>query len=134
LTAPKYMLDTNVISDMVKHPKGQAAQRARASQDELCTSIIVACELRYGCAKKGSRELLRKVEEVLDEIGVIPFEVPADTDYGGIRSALEIAGQPIGANDLLIAAHACSMNLTLVTANLGEFSRVRGLKLENWIG
>jgi tRNA(fMet)-specific endonuclease VapC len=90
------MLDTNIISDMVKNPRGLAAQQARAHQDELCTSIIVASELRYGCAKKGLPELLRKVEYILDEIGVLPLDVSADGDYGGLHSELEAAGQLIG--------------------------------------
>jgi tRNA(fMet)-specific endonuclease VapC len=76
--------------------------------------------------------LLRRVEEILDEIGVIALDVPADAEYGNIRSELEAAGQPIGSNDLLIAAHACSLNLTLVTANVREFSRIPGLEVENW--
>ena len=126
------MLDTNVISEIVKNPKGRAAESARAWKDRLCTSIVVASELRYGCAKKGSPELLRRVEEILDEIGVIALDVPADAEYGNIRSELEAAGQPIGSNDLLIAAHACSLNLTLVTANVREFSRIPGLEVENW--
>jgi tRNA(fMet)-specific endonuclease VapC len=127
------MLDTNIISDMMRNPRGRAARRAREVQDQLCTSIIVASELRYGCAKKGSSELLRRVEMILDEIGVIALDVPADADYGSIRSELEAAGQPIGSNDLLLAAHAYSMKLILVTANVCEFSRVRGLKVENWM-
>ena len=133
MTVLEYMLDTNIISDLVKNPKGLASQRARKHQDRLCTSIIVAAELRYGCAKKGSPELLRKVEAILDEIEILPFDVPADGDYGGIRSELEDAGQPIGSNDLFIAAHAYRMKLTLVTANVREFTRVLGLKVENWL-
>ena len=133
MTAPRYMLDTNIISDIVKNPRGLAAQRARTHQDELCTSIIVAAELRYGCAKKGSPELLRKVEDILEEIGVLAFDVPADGDYGGLRAELEAVGQLIGGNDLFIAAHAYCLRLTLVTANVREFSRVRGLNIENWL-
>lgn len=127
------MLDTNIISDMVKNPRGLAAQRARAHQDELCTSIIVASELRYGCAKEYSPELLRKVEDILEEIGVLALEVPADGEYGGLRSELEAAGQAIGANDLFIAAHAYALRLTLVTAKVLGFSRIRGLSIENWL-
>jgi tRNA(fMet)-specific endonuclease VapC len=130
----RFMLDTNIISDMVRNPKGHAARRARRVQDQLCTSIVVAAELRYGCARKGSPTLLRRIEDVLDEIEVLPLDVPADADYGTIRSELEAAGRPIGANDLFIAAHAISRELTLVTANVREFSRIGGLKIENWIG
>ena len=130
----RYMLDTNVISDLMKNPRGKAAKRiARIGEDNICTSIIVAAELRYGCAKKGSDRLLKSVEDLLAEIDVLPFESPADAEYGNIRSELENAGKPIGANDLLIAAHAIAVNATVVTANVDEFRRVRGLKVENWL-
>ena len=130
----RYMLDTNIISDLIRSPQGKAAKRiAKAGEDNICTSIIVAAELRYGCAKSGSKRLLRAVEDLLGEIDVLPFDVPADTEYGGIRSELEAAGKPIGSNDLLIAAHAHTIAATLVTANLNEFKRIRGLKVENWL-
>ena len=131
----RYMLDTNTISDLIRNPQGRAAKRiARAGEDNICTSIIVAAELRYGCAKKsGSKRLLRAVEDLLSEINVLPFDVPADAEYGDIRSQLEAAGKPIGSNDLLIAAHACAVGATIVTANVEEFGRVRGLKVENWV-
>ena len=130
----RYMLDTNVISDLVKNPKGKAAKRiARVGEDSICTSIIVAAELRYGCAKKGSERLLKAVEELLAEIEILPFDSPADVEYAGIRSELERAGKPIGSNDFLIAAHASAVNATIVTANVDEFKRIRGLKVENWL-
>ncbi len=128
------MLDTNVISDLIRNPKGKAAKRlARVGDINICTSIIVAAELRYGCAKKGSERLLKAVEDVLGEIEVLPFDIPADIEYGRIRSELESAGKPIGANDFLIAAHACAVSATIVTANADEFKRICGLKVENWI-
>ena len=128
------MLDTNIISDLIRNPQGKAAKRvAKVGEDNICTSIIVAAELRYGCAKSGSKRLLKAVEDLLGEISVLPFDVPADAEYGGIRSELEAAGKPIGGNDLLIAAHACATGATVVTANLGEFKRIRGLNVENWL-
>jgi tRNA(fMet)-specific endonuclease VapC len=102
-------------------------------EDNICTSIIVAAELRYGCAKSGSKRLLKAVEDLLGEINVLPLDVPADTEYGAIRSELEAAGKPIGGNDLLIAAHAYATGATIVTANADEFKRIRGLKVENWL-
>ena len=130
----RYLLDTNILSDLVRNPQGRAAQRlSDVGGDAVCTSIIVAAELRYGCAKNGSKRLMRAVEAVLGEIVVLPFDVPADAAYGGIRAALEVEGRPIGGNDLLIAAQASALGATLVTANLGEFGRVRGLKVENWL-
>jgi tRNA(fMet)-specific endonuclease VapC len=128
------MLDTNIVSDLIRNPQGRAAKRiAKLGEDNICTSIIVAAELRYGCAKSGSKRLLKAVEDLLGEINVLPFEVPADTEYGGIRAELEAAGKPIGGNDLLIAAHAYATGATIVTANSGEFKRIRGLNVENWL-
>ena len=130
----RYMLDTNVLSDLIRNPQGKAAARiARAGEDNICTSIIVAAELRYGCAKNGSNRLLKAVEDLLGEIDVLPFDAPADAEYGAIRSKLEVDGNPIGGNDLLIAAHACATGSTIVTANTSEFKRIRGLKVENWL-
>ena len=111
----RYMLDTNIISDLIRNPQSKAARVAKAGEDNICTSIIVAAELRYGCAKSGSKRLLKAVEDLLGEISVLPFDVPADAEYGGIRSELEAAGKPIGGNDLLIAAHARAAAATLVT-------------------
>jgi tRNA(fMet)-specific endonuclease VapC len=128
------MLDTNIISDLIRNPQGKAAKViAKVGEDNICTSIIVAAELRYGCAKSGSKRLLKAVEDLLGEINVLPFDVPADAEYGGIRSELEAAGKPIGSNDLLIAAHAYATGATMVTANRNEFKRIRGLKVENWL-
>ena len=128
------MLDTNIISDLIRNPQGRAAKRiAKLGEDNICTSIIVAAELRYGSAKSGSKRLLKAVEDLLGEISVLPFDVPADAEYGGIRSELEAAGKPIGGNDLLIAAHAYATGATIVTANTSEFKRIRGLNVENWL-
>lgn len=129
-----YLLDTNIISDVIRNPDGHAARRIEhAGPKEIFTSIIVASELRYGCAKKGSSKLLTRVEGILEIIPVLPLDIPVDAEYGGIRAQLETAGQPIGMNDLLIAAHACALGLTLVTDNTREFTRIRGLNVENWL-
>jgi tRNA(fMet)-specific endonuclease VapC len=128
------MLDTNIISDLIRNPQGKAAKRiARVGEDNICTSVIVAAELRYGCAKSGSTRLLEAVEELLGEINILPFDVPADAEYGAIRAELEAAGRPIGSNDFLIAAHAFTTGATIVTANISEFKRIRGLAVENWL-
>jgi tRNA(fMet)-specific endonuclease VapC len=129
-----YLLDTNIISDMIRNPFGMAARHVEnIDPKEICTSIVVAAELRYGCARKGSAKLLAKVESVLETIPVLPLDVPADAEYGGIRAELEAAGQTIGLNDLMIGAHAYALGMTLVTDNVREFSRIRGLSLENWL-
>ncbi len=128
------MLDTNIISDLIKNPQGRAAKRiAKMGEGNICTSIIVAAELRYGGVKSGSKRLLKAVEDLLGEIEVLPFDVPADAEYGAIRSELEASGKRIGGNDLLIAAHAYATGTTIVTANTDEFRRVRRLKVENWL-
>jgi tRNA(fMet)-specific endonuclease VapC len=127
------MLDTNIVSDLIRNPQGKAAKHIARAGDEICTSIIVAAELRYGCAKSGAARHLKAVEDLLVEIELLPFDVPADADYGAVRSDLESAGRVIGSNDMLIAAHARAIGATLVTANVDEFKRVRGLKVENWL-
>jgi len=128
------MLDTNIISDLVRNPQGAVFEKiAEIGGDAVCISIITAAELRYGCAKRGSAKLLQQVEAILNALEILPLDVPTDTEYGRIRAELEAAGKPIGPNDLLIAAHAYALGAVLVTANLAEFSRVRGIKVENWL-
>jgi tRNA(fMet)-specific endonuclease VapC len=127
------MLDTNIISDLIRNPQGNAAKRiVKAGETNICISIIVAAELRYGYARSGSKRLRDAVEELLSEITVLPFDVPADAEFGSIRSELEATGKSIGPNDLLIAAHARAVGATIVTANVDEFKRVRGLAVQNW--
>jgi len=131
----RYLLDTNVVSDLVRHPQGRtAAKIAELGEDAVATSIIVAAELRYGAAKKGSARLVSQLETILGAIEVIPFEAPADANYANARVALETAGTPIGGNDLLIAAQALALDMIVVTNNSREFERVAGLRVENWLG
>jgi tRNA(fMet)-specific endonuclease VapC len=94
---------------------------------------VVAAELRYGAARKGSAWLTEQLEAVLGALNVLPLEEPADEAFGSIRTRLEQAGQPIGANDLLIAAQTVALGHTLVTDNEREFTRVQGLACENWL-
>ncbi len=130
----RFLLDTNIVSDLVRNPQGRAtAKIAEVGEDQIATSIIVAAELRYGAAKKASPRLTRQLEAVLGAIEILPFEAPADARYGELRVALEAAGTPIGANDLLIAAHALALDLMLVTDNTREFERVAGVRVENWL-
>lgn len=127
------MLDTNIVSDLIRNPYGKVADRLTQNINDACVSIIVAAELRFGAEKRGSKRLLDIVEGVLDRLPIIPMDVPVDREYAEIRSKLEAAGKPIGPNDLLIAAHALSLGATLVTDNVQEFERVGGLWLENWL-
>jgi tRNA(fMet)-specific endonuclease VapC len=91
----------------------------------------VAAELRYGCARKAAPHLKRRVAACLAEVPALPFDVPAGGAYGATRADLAAAERPIGSNDLLIAAHACALAATMVTANVGEFRPVHGLNVEH---
>lgn len=130
----RYLLDTNIISDLVRNPQGKIAEHIfKVGEAQVCTSIIVAAELRYGAEKKGSARLSSQLEAVLGALEILPLAKPADVSYGSIRTQLETAGKPIGGNDLIIAAHALALGCTLVTDNEKEFSRVKGLTMENWL-
>jgi tRNA(fMet)-specific endonuclease VapC len=130
----RFLLDTNIVSALVRDPQGAITRRiARVGEDVVCTSIVVACELRFSAAKKGSTRLTEQLEQVLAVLPVLPLEVGTDRHYGALRAALEHNGTPIGANDMLIAAHAIAAGLTLVTDNMKEFRRVKGLAVRNWV-
>lgn len=130
-----YLLDTNILSDLVRNPSGQVMRQIDAvGEDAVFTSIIVAAELRYGAAKRGSRTLTDRIEALLSELRVVALDTPADERYGAVRSDLEAQGMTIGHNDLLIAAHGLALGATVVTANVREFRRVDGLAVENWLG
>lgn len=130
----RWMLDTNILSELVRNPGGPVVARlAGAAPESVCTSIIAACELRFGARRKGSPMLSQRVDQLLGAIPVLPFDTPADEHYADLRTALERTGKPIGSHDLLIAAHALSLRLVLVTHNLREFARVPGLQVEDWL-
>lgn len=132
--ALRYLLDTNILSDLIRHPQGAVANRiASVGENTVCTGIVVAAELRYGAKKSTSPKIADRVDLVLNALNVLPLESPADRIYARIRHQLTERGAPIGPNDLLIAAHALALDLTVVTANEGEFSRVSGLRVENWL-
>ena len=132
--SPKYSLDTNIVSELLRNPHGRLAQKvARVGEANVAISIVVAAELRFGADKKGNAALSAQIDGLLGLIEVLPLETPADDAYGSLRAALERAGTPIGANDMLIAAQALARGLIMVTDNVREFSRVPGLKVENWL-
>jgi tRNA(fMet)-specific endonuclease VapC len=131
---PRYLLDTHILSDLVRHPQGRiAACIAQVGEGSVCTSMIVASELRFGAAKRNAPKLTAQVEAILAAMDVRPFDTPADHEYAKLRLHLERAGTPIGPNDMLIAAHALAAESILVTANASEFVRVPGLVVENWL-
>lgn len=130
----RYLLDTNAISDLVRNPQGNVASRiAAAGEESVAISVIVAGELRYGAEKRQSKRLSARLDAVLSVMHVFHLEADVDRAYAAVRAALEAKGTPIGANDLWIAAHATALGLTLVTDNVAEFRRVKGLKVENWM-
>ena len=128
------MLDANAISAIVIEPRGRVAQRiAEVGEPHVFTSVIVRAEVMFGVKKRASRDLAQKVANVMRRLYVASFEPPADNCYADVRLSLQKTGQPIGPNDLWIAAHALALDVTLVTANEREFRRVPNLKIENWL-
>jgi tRNA(fMet)-specific endonuclease VapC len=130
----RYLLDTNVVSDLIRNPQGRVTEHIRrVGEAQVCTSIIVAAKLRYGATKRGSPRLTNQLEAVLGALDVLPFEAPADAAYGLMRTQLEQAGTPIGGYDLLIAAQTIALGYTIVSDNEREFARIEGLPRENWL-
>ena len=132
-----FLLDTNIVSHMMANPDGVVAKRAQKcangpNNPQLCTSVVVHCELAYGVKKRGSVRLENALMAQLDSLLVLPLEEEVVVHYAAIRAHLEVLGQTIGANDTLIAAHAMALDATLVSAD-AEFMRVPGLKVENWL-
>lgn len=126
------MLDTNAASDAIRNPSGSVAARLSAPGVTASVSIVVASELRYGVELKGSGALSKRVETVLSAFEIEPLSTPFDQFYARLRRQLERAGTPLQANDLLIAAHALTLQRVLVTDDRG-FGRVPGLPVENWL-
>jgi len=134
----KYLLDTNIVSHFLRGASPALNQRILDSAPEvLAISIISAGALRYGLSRlppsRGAAQLTHQLDALLTAVAVLALPPEAAQHYGTARSQLEAAGTPIGGNDLWIAAHALSHDLTLVTNNTREFERVPGLKLENWV-
>ncbi len=129
-----YLLDTNACSDYftARYPK-VVARIQECSPDDLHLSVVVVAELRYG-ADHGARRRANhaRIDALIEEVETLDFDLRAAAMYGRVRARLEAAGTPIGPNDMLIAAHALSLGLTVVTDNTAEFKRVKGLKVENW--
>ena len=130
----RYLLDTNILSHLIRNPSGPVFEYLESVLPATaCTSIIVSAEIHYGLWKGASDKLRTQAEKVLEVIDILPLEKPVDARYGEIRTFLNRTGTPIGGNDLFIAAHALALDLTLVTANVREFSRVPKLRVENWL-
>jgi tRNA(fMet)-specific endonuclease VapC len=135
---PRWLLDTHILSRVIKYPHELLGQRLRDLFDQqpgaLVTSMVVECELMFGAARVQSTVLPKKISDLLQFIPVLPLEQNVVPHYASIRTHLQRQGTPIGPNDTLIAAHALALDCTLVTDNETEFLRVPGLRVENWYG
>ena len=133
MAALAWLLDTNLLSDLIKNSQGSVARRlALVDPDSVCTSIVVACELRFGAQRKATPLLSSKGEHLLSALPVLALDGAVDRHCADIRLTLERAGTPIGSHDLFIAAHARSLGLLVVTHSLRQFQRVPGLQVEDW--
>ena len=129
----RYMLDTNVAIHTIRHRPDAVRARFVVEQGRMCISAVSMMELLYGAEKSGQRERnLRDVEEFAARLDVLPYDLEAATHTGSIRAELARAGTPIGPYDQMIAGHARSRGLTVVTANTDEFRRVSGIAVEDW--
>jgi tRNA(fMet)-specific endonuclease VapC len=133
----RYLLDTNTLIYIINarpHHEALLERFQREAAEDLAVSTITLAELRYGIAKSQRREANRRAfQQALETITAVPFDARAAERYGTVRAELEVMGGPIGPLDTLIAAHALSLDLTLVTSNEREFARVRRLRVENWV-
>lgn len=131
----KYLLDTNIVIYVIKRRPVEVVSVFNQNAERMAISAITLSELYHGAEKSAKiAQNLAVVEEFASLLEVLPYGAKASQHYGAIRAELERAGRPIGVNDLHIAAHARSEGLTLVTNNVGEFERVPGLLLDNWVG
>ena len=131
------MLDTHIVSDMMRNPQGTAAMRAKALSQAtpdvlLQISVIVDCELQFGLKRKPNPRLSAAYERTTSNLTISGFEPAVAPVYANLRATLTSTGIGLDANDALIAAHALALDATLVSANT-EFNRVPGLKFENWL-
>jgi tRNA(fMet)-specific endonuclease VapC len=130
----KYLLDTNIVIYVIKRRPLEVMDVFNENAGRMAISAITLSELHHGAEKSAKvAQNLAVVEEFASLLEVLPYSAKASQHYGAIRAELEKAGCPIGVNDLHIAAHARSEGLILVTNNVGEFERVPGLLLENWV-
>ncbi len=131
----KYLLDTNIVIYVIKRRPPEVHDQFNRHHDRMALSAVTLAELMHGAEKSSDpARNLAVVEDFCSRLSVLPYGEKAAAHYGAIRAVLERRGEPIGVNDLHIAAHARSEGLTLVSNNLREFARVPGLLSENWVG
>jgi len=130
----KYLLDTNIVIYIIKRRPIEVLNTFNANANRMAISVVTLAELLHGVEKSSQpASNLAVVEDFCSRLQVLPYTQKAAQHYGSIRTSLEIIGQPIGVNDLHIAAHARSEGLVLVTNNAKEFSKVAALQIENWV-
>lgn len=132
--APRYLLDTNICIYIINRRPPRVFKHFEGLQvGQIAVSSITGAELNFGVVKSGSQRNQQALDKFLAPLDILPFDEIAMRRYGILRSHLEHQGTPIGALDLLIAAHALALNAILVTNNIREFKRVPGLAVENWV-
>jgi tRNA(fMet)-specific endonuclease VapC len=129
---PLFMLDTDTVSFALRGIGEVASRLINQKRTHLCLSAITVAELRFGADKRKSRRIHRAIDAFLTGVDMLPFDAAAAAKFGTVGAALADSGVPIGQMDALIAAHALSVGATLVTNNEKHFSRVTGLRIENW--
>lgn len=131
----RYMLDTDICSYIIKQrPENAHRHFKKHAMESICISIVTYAELMYGVERSSSRSVNRSViERFVFHLEVMKWGIEAADEYAVIRSKLEVNGSPIGAMDMMIASHARSINAVLVTNNQKHFTKVSGLKIENWV-
>jgi tRNA(fMet)-specific endonuclease VapC len=127
-----FMLDTDISSYIIKRRPATLADKLEKHAEALSVSVMTAAELRFGAEQAGRPKLAELVEAYLERLAILDWTNEVSVHYARIRSQLERSGKPIGNMDLLIASHAVSQGMTLVTNNLKHFSSVPGLKVEMW--
>ncbi|MEA2163457.1 MAG: tRNA(fMet)-specific endonuclease VapC [Thermoanaerobaculia bacterium] len=128
-----FMLDTDTVSFALRGQGRVGTAILKHRPSDLCVSVITVAELRYGATRRKSAKLHELIGTFTRNVEVVPFDDPSALEFGRIASHLADAGSPIGELDTLIAAHAMSLDLTLVTNNGKHFGRVPGLRLDNWL-
>lgn len=130
---PTYMLDTDTVSYALRGHGRVGARILEHRPSELCISSITLAELRYGAELKGSEKLHRLIHAFVSDFPLVPLDAAAADTFGTVAARLARGGTPIGPLDTLLAAHALSLGLTLVTNNARHFERVDGLRMESWV-
>ena len=129
-----YMLDTDTCSYIIRErPIGVLEHFRKLAMEQICISSVTHAELLYGVARSSSKRINRPiVDDFVRHVDVIDWDTAAAEQCGQIRADLEARGEPVGAMDMMIAAHAKSIKAVLVTNNQKHFARIKGLKIENW--